>query len=52
MAKLDIIRESYNPAVPRIPRARPDEPQLLLANSSDNERGAFFAFEPCWKREK
>ncbi|EDR01322.1 uncharacterized protein LACBIDRAFT_333347 [Laccaria bicolor S238N-H82] len=30
--------ELYNPAVNRIPRARPDELQGLLADSSDNER--------------
>ncbi|EDR01222.1 uncharacterized protein LACBIDRAFT_312338 [Laccaria bicolor S238N-H82] len=30
--------ESYNPAVNRIPRARPDELQGLLVDSSDNER--------------
>jgi hypothetical protein len=44
--------EPYNPAIPRIPRAGPDELQCHLVNSSDSEQGAFFAFEPCWKREK
>jgi hypothetical protein len=35
--------EPYNPAINRIPRARPDELQALLADSSDNERAETFS---------